>query len=74
MVLLQDEFGWSSTIISLAFALTRVESGLLGPLQGWMADRFVITSYSIHYTKLYDLQDKIEAARLVAIARGSVWV
>jgi len=40
MVLLQDEFGWSSTIISLAFALTRVESGLLGPLQGWMADRF----------------------------------
>jgi len=40
MVLLQDEFGWSSTIFSLAFALTRVESGLLGPLQGWLADRF----------------------------------
>lgn len=40
MVLLQAEFGWSSTIISLAFALTRVESGLLGPIQGWMADRY----------------------------------
>lgn len=40
MVLLQDEFGWSSTIVSLAFALTRVESGLLGPLQGWLADRY----------------------------------
>ena len=40
MVLLQDEFGWSSTIVSIAFALTRVESGLLGPIQGWMADRY----------------------------------
>jgi MFS family permease len=40
MVLLQDEFGWSSTIVSLAFALTRVESGLLGPIQGWLADRY----------------------------------
>lgn len=40
MVLLQDEFGWSSTVISLAFALTRVESGLLGPIQGWLTDRF----------------------------------
>ncbi len=40
MVLLQSEFGWSSTVVSIAFALTRIESGLLGPLQGWMADRF----------------------------------
>jgi MFS family permease len=40
MVLMQAEFGWSATVVSLAFALTRVESGLLGPLQGWMADRF----------------------------------
>ena len=40
MVLLQDEFGWSSTIVSVAFALTRVESGLLGPIQGWLADRY----------------------------------
>lgn len=40
MVLMQPEFGWSATVVSLAFALTRVESGLLGPIQGWMADRF----------------------------------
>lgn len=39
-VLLQKEFGWSKTVVSGAFALTRVESGLLGPLQGWMVDRF----------------------------------
>lgn len=39
-VLLQEEFGWSSFIVGLAFALTRVESGILGPLQGWLVDRF----------------------------------
>jgi len=37
---MQEEFGWKMTIISLAFALTRLESGLLGPLQGWLVDRF----------------------------------
>ena len=37
---LQAHFGWSRTSISGAFALARVESGLLGPLQGWSVDRF----------------------------------
>ena len=40
VVALQREFGWSSTLISAAFALTRAESGLLGPLQGYLVDRF----------------------------------
>lgn len=40
VVLLEDEFGWSKTMLAGAFALTRVESGILGPLQGWLADRF----------------------------------
>ncbi len=39
-VMMQDEFGWSMTVLSAAFALTRLESGLLGPLQGWLVDRF----------------------------------
>ncbi len=39
-VLLEDEFGWSKTVLAAAFAMTRVESGILGPLQGWLADRF----------------------------------
>jgi sugar phosphate permease len=39
-VLLQREFGWSKTVISGAFAMTRIESGILGPLQGWLTDRF----------------------------------
>lgn len=40
VVLLQDEFGWSKTLVAGAFALTRIESGILGPLQGWLVDRF----------------------------------
>lgn len=40
VVLLQEEFGWSKTLLAGAFALTRMESGLLGPLQGWLVDRF----------------------------------
>jgi sugar phosphate permease len=40
MVYLLEEFGWSKTLLAGAFALTRVESGILGPLQGWLADRF----------------------------------
>lgn len=37
---LQEQFGWSKAQLSAAFSLQRVESGLLGPLQGWMLDRF----------------------------------
>ena len=40
VVALQREFGWSSMLVSAAFALTRAESGLLGPLQGYLVDRF----------------------------------
>ncbi len=39
LVLLQADFGWSKTVMAGAFALTRLESGLLGPLQGWLVDR-----------------------------------
>lgn len=37
---LREEFGWSRALVSGAFALARAESGVLGPLQGWMLDRF----------------------------------
>ena len=37
---LQDEFMWSATLFGLALAMTRIESGALGPLQGWAIDRF----------------------------------
>jgi sugar phosphate permease len=40
IAVLKDEFGWSNTAVSGAASLQRVESGLLGPPQGWMLDRF----------------------------------
>ena len=40
VVLLQDDFGWSKTMLAGAFALTRIESGILGPLQGWLVDKY----------------------------------
>jgi sugar phosphate permease len=40
LVLLREEFGWSRTMLSAAFSMARVESGILGPLQGWLTDRF----------------------------------
>ena len=38
--ILQTQFGWSRSLLSGAFALSRAESGILGPLQGWLIDRF----------------------------------
>ena len=40
LLILLDDFGWSKAIVAGAFALTRIESGILGPLQGWLVDRF----------------------------------
>jgi MFS family permease len=36
----EREFGWSRTAISGAFSLGRIESGLLGPIEGYFVDRF----------------------------------
>lgn len=40
VVLLQDEFSWSKAWMAGAFAMTRIESGILGPLQGWLTDKY----------------------------------
>jgi MFS family permease len=36
---IEREFGWSRTAISGAFSLARVESGFLGPFEGYLTDR-----------------------------------
>ena len=36
---LSRDFGWSRTTISAIFSVARLESGLLGPLEGWAVDR-----------------------------------
>ena len=37
---LKTEFGWSRTLLSLGYSVNRVESAVLGPIQGWAMDRF----------------------------------
>ena len=38
--LLEAQFGWSRATLSGAFALSRAESGLLGPLQCWLIEKY----------------------------------
>ena len=37
---IQTQFGWSSTAMSGAVSLSRLESGLLGPLEGYLIQRY----------------------------------
>ncbi len=37
---IEREFGWSRTAISGAFSLARIESGLLGPIEGYFVDKY----------------------------------
>ncbi|MFC1899776.1 MFS transporter [Chloroflexota bacterium] len=37
---LEAEFGWSRALLSSGYSLTHVETGILGPLEGWLTDRF----------------------------------
>lgn len=39
-VSLQKEFTWNRTKVATAYSLVRMESGLLGPLEGWAIDRW----------------------------------
>lgn len=36
----QNTFGWSRFAISSTFSLSQLVNGLLGPIQGWLTDRF----------------------------------
>lgn len=40
VVVLNDQFGWSKTSLAAASSLREAESGILGPLHGWMLDKF----------------------------------
>lgn len=37
---LEKEFGWSKSTLSAARALMQIENGLMGPLEGYLVDRF----------------------------------
>ncbi|MBI2304778.1 MAG: MFS transporter [Chloroflexi bacterium] len=36
---LVNEFGWTRTALAGAFSLSRLEGGLMGPMEGWLTDR-----------------------------------
>lgn len=38
-VALERQFGWPRAQLGLAFTLTRIESGLIGPLEGYLVDK-----------------------------------
>ena len=40
VVLLRDDFGWSKTTLAGASALREAESGVLGPIHGYLVDHF----------------------------------
>ena len=40
VALMRADFGWSRTTFSIAFAMQRAESGILGPIQGWAIDTY----------------------------------
>jgi MFS family permease len=40
VVALTGAFGWSKTAVSTGYALVQLEGGLLGPVQGWLLERF----------------------------------
>ena len=40
MAVLREDFGWSRSALSGALALSRIESGMLGPVEGWLLDRY----------------------------------
>jgi sugar phosphate permease len=37
---LQEEFGWSRTLLSSGFSLSNIVNGILAPFEGWLSDRF----------------------------------
>ena len=39
-VALKNEFGWTFTQLNLAWIFSRMEGGLLGPVEGWLTARF----------------------------------
>ena len=39
-VALERHFGWSRAILSVPFSLSRVEGAILGPIEGYLTDRF----------------------------------
>lgn len=77
----EREFGWSRTAISGAFSLARIESGILGPLEGFLIDRVgaqrmlfvgvIICSLGFLCLSLVDSLPMLYAVIILGIVLGS---
>jgi MFS family permease len=77
----EREFGWSRTAISGAFSLARIESGILGPVEGYFVDRvgprrimfigIVICVMGFFALSLVDSLPMLYASLILGIVLGS---
>jgi len=78
VVVLRDEFAWNATLLSFGFALVRIENGLLGPLQGWLVDRYgprtavslgaiTLAAGLLWFSRLSDVGSYLGAVALMAV-------
>ena len=63
---IRQHFGWSRTLLSGAYALTRVESGFFGPVEGYLIQRFgprpVMTAAFVVFGLGYILLSRVNSA------------
>ena len=80
-VALEVHFGWTRAKLGLALTLTRVESGLIGPLEGYLVDRvgtrrmvliglFVLGGAWIFFSRVENLWMFYVAYVLMAVGQG----
>ena len=81
LVVLERQFGWSKSVLSAAFSVNRFESALLGPLQGWMLDRygpkriarigsFFLVAGFVWFSQIQTLLEFFGSFLLIAIGAG----
>ena len=77
----EREFGWSRTAISGAFSLARIESGILGPFEGYLTDRLgpprmmfmgiILTALGFFSLSMINSLPMLYAALILGIVLGS---
>ena len=81
LVALERKFGWSRTVLSAPFSLSRVQGAVIGPLEGWLIDRFgsrrmILIGYTtmgigfILFSQIHSVWQYILAYTLISLGGG----